>query len=155
MSTTPKFITSLADLTRLTKAAISGGVESQEFFNKADEVEALVAHLTTAQRPVVYHWVGSPQVEAFKSYIEHYHDQQEEALGEAGQEHYERWLDTAEPGDQYTVSENDHSLDPYEPSFEVVHVDEGEFGSMYQLIFINTAAALAFGLQWGKEQAHV
>lgn len=48
MSTTQKPITSLADLTKLTKAALSGGLESQEFFYKADEVEALVAHLTPA-----------------------------------------------------------------------------------------------------------
>lgn len=49
MSTTPKPITSLADLTKLTKATLSGGLGSQEFFYKASEVEALVAHLTSLQ----------------------------------------------------------------------------------------------------------
>lgn len=46
MDTTQKPITSLTDLTKLTKASLSGGLGSQEFFYKADEVEALVAHLT-------------------------------------------------------------------------------------------------------------
>lgn len=44
MSTT-KPITSLADLTKLTKASLSGGLVSEEYFYKANEVEALVAHL--------------------------------------------------------------------------------------------------------------
>jgi hypothetical protein len=148
---TLKPITCLANLTKLTKASLTGGLVSSEYFFKADEVEELVTHLEAEQRPVVYQWVDSTRVAAFKSYIEHYHDAQDEALQEASQDHYERWLDTAELGDQYTVSENDHSLDLYEPSFEVVHVDEGENGSMYQLIFTNTAAALHFGLGWGKE----
>lgn len=42
---TPKPITSLADLTKLTKASLSGGLVSEEYFYKGDEVEALVAHL--------------------------------------------------------------------------------------------------------------
>ncbi|MCP6014280.1 hypothetical protein NL362_27395, partial [Klebsiella pneumoniae] len=87
----------------------------------------------------------------FKHYLAHYHDAQEEALDDYAKEHYQEWLDTREPGDQYVVSENDHSLDPIEYDFDVVHVDESEHGHMYQLAFINTGAALSFGLGWGKK----
>jgi hypothetical protein len=104
---------------------------------------------------IVYQWVDCTHVQAFKEYIEHYHDQQEEALAEAANEHYQEWLDTAEPGDQYTISENDHSLDPIEGEFEVVHVDESEFGHMYQLKFIGPNAAMKFGLGWGDMRAGV
>ncbi|MGI4862401.1 MAG: hypothetical protein ACRYFZ_00645 [Janthinobacterium lividum] len=143
----------LSRLTRLSKTTICGGLDTQEFFYKAGEVASLVEELAAAQRPVVYQWVDSTQVAAFQHYLDHYHDQQDEALQETSNDHYERWLDTAEPGDQYTVSENDHSLDPYEASFEVVHVDESEYGKHYQLIFDNTAAALHFGLGWGEKQS--
>lgn len=108
-----------------------------------------------SERPVVYHWVDCTHVAAFKEYLAHYHDDQEEALNEYAKEHYQEWLDTAEPGDQYTVSENDHSLDPIEPSFEVVHEDEGEFGTSYQLTFVNAGEAMRFGLGWGGVRAGV
>ena len=102
------------------------------------------------ERAVVYHWVDSTQAEAFQDYLDHYHDQQEEALAEASDEHYQEWLETRDPGDEYVVSENDHSLDPYETEFEVANVDVSEFGHMYQLTFVSTGASLRFGLGWGR-----
>lgn len=109
-----------------------------------------LSELQETERPIVYHWVDITQAEAFQDYLDHYHDQQEEALVEASDEHYQEWLETREPGDQYVVSENDHSLDPYEPEFEVVNVDVSEFGHMYQLTFDSTGAAMRFGLGWGR-----
>lgn len=103
-----------------------------------------------SERLVVYHWVDTTQTKPFQDYLDHYHDQQEEALAEASEEHYQEWLETCEPGDEYVVSENDHSLDPYEPDFEVVNVEVSEFGHMYQLTFDSTGAALRFGLGWGR-----
>jgi hypothetical protein len=102
---------------------------------------------------LVYQWVDCTQAEAFKHFLDHYHDDQEESLNEYAQQHYEEWLDTAEPGDEYVVSENDHSLDPYEPEFTVVHVDETEHGHMYQLAFVDNSTALRFGLGWGQVRA--
>jgi hypothetical protein len=107
------------------------------------------------ERQVVYHWVDCTHVAAFKEYLAHYHDDQEEALDEYAKEHYQQWQDTAEPGDEYVISENDHSLDPYEPSFEVVSVAESEYGHTYQLAFISTGEALRFGLGWGQMRAGV
>lgn len=99
---------------------------------------------------LAYLHVDSTLTAAFQHYLDHYHDQEEEALDEAAKEHYQDWLDTCEPGDEYVVSENDHSLDPIEPRFEVVQVEESEYGKFYHLTFPSISTAMQFGLGWGE-----
>ncbi len=99
---------------------------------------------------LAYLHVDSTLTAAFQHYLDHYHDQEEEALDEAAKEHYQEWLETREPGDEYVISENDHSLDPIEPRFEVVQVEESEYGKFYHLTFPTIATAMQFGLGWGE-----
>jgi hypothetical protein len=106
--------------------------------------------LTEGQQQLAYLSVPNSLLLVFQHFIDHYHDQEEEALDEHAREHYQQWQETAEPGDEYVVSENDHSLDPIEPRFEVVKVTENQYGKFYHLTFPTIACAMAFGLEWSK-----
>lgn len=112
----------------------------------------LVVQRPDPAREVVRLVVDNDHLEAFTSFLYHYHDQRDEALAEAADEHYQQWLETREPGDQYVVSENDHSLDEEPDYFEVIHVEPGMFSSFYHLIFPSAYNAMHFGMKWSQQR---
>ncbi|MDO7849206.1 hypothetical protein Q5H92_22775 [Hymenobacter sp. M29] len=127
--------------------------------NTGNELKKLLGfpeNMTNSQ-PALYlnKFIYSAEYTAFRQYLDRYDDHLKSMFDEGEDEHYQKWLDTREPGTQYPGRSENDQAEEFSPRVWEKNERAAQGGSDFTLGFSGSEQVFAFALGWGKRLAEL